>query len=113
MLASPGSLRVTAVAGMEPLGAIAAFGVARNEIGKRSPTRAVFDCQPAPKQKAFDTFVGEPPAVANGGKGVVVAGCATYKKRLQSMNEFLRHLAEDAMPSLLNQLSSENSEGKQ
>jgi hypothetical protein len=36
----------------------------------------------------------------------VVAGCPACKKRLQSMNEFLRHLAEDAMPSLLDRLSS-------
>jgi hypothetical protein len=54
----------------------------------------------------FDTFVDEPPTTARGGNGVVVAGCPACKKRLQSMNEFLRLLAEDAMPSLLDRLSS-------
>jgi hypothetical protein len=54
----------------------------------------------------FGTYVDDPPTIAQGGRGIVVAGCPACKKRLQSMNEFLRHLAEDAMPSLLNQLSS-------
>jgi hypothetical protein len=36
-----------------------------------------------------------------------VAGCPACKKRLQSMNEFLRHLAEDAMPTLLDRLSKQ------
>jgi len=51
----------------------------------------------------------EIPAIADDdrirhGRGIVVAGCPACKKRLQSMNEFLRHLAEDAMPRLLDRL---------
>ena len=34
----------------------------------------------------FGTYVDNPPSVAQGGKGVVVAGCPACKKRLQSMN---------------------------
>jgi len=55
----------------------------------------------------FDTFVDEPPTTARGGNGVVVTDCPACKKRLQSMNEFLRHLAEDAMPPLLDRLSKQ------
>jgi hypothetical protein len=55
---------------------------------------------------SFDSFVDEPPSVAQGGKGVVVAGCPKCKKRLQSMNEFLDHLAKDVMPELLDRLST-------
>jgi hypothetical protein len=55
----------------------------------------------------FDSFVDEPPSVAQGGKGVVIAGCPKRKKRLQSMNQFIDHLANDAMPPLLDRLSSE------
>jgi hypothetical protein len=54
----------------------------------------------------FGTYVDNPPTIAQGGRGIVVAGCPACKKRLQSMNEFLRHLAEDAMPPLLDRLSS-------
>jgi hypothetical protein len=60
----------------------------------------------------FGTFVDEPPLTSQGGKGVVVAGCPACRMRLQSMNEFLDHLAKDVMPSLLDRLSSENSEEK-
>jgi hypothetical protein len=37
----------------------------------------------------FNCFVDNPPSIAQGGKGVVVAGCPHCKKRLQSMNEFI------------------------
>jgi hypothetical protein len=53
----------------------------------------------------FGTYVEDPPTIAQGGRGIVVAGCPACKKRLQSMNEFVRHLAEDAMPPLLDRLS--------
>ena len=54
----------------------------------------------------FGTYVDEPPSVAQGGKGVVVAGCPACKKRLQSMNQFIDHLANDAMPYLFARLLS-------
>ena len=45
----------------------------------------------------FSHFVDEPPSVAEGGKGVVVGGCPACKKRINSMAQFLDHLANDAM----------------
>jgi len=38
----------------------------------------------------FGTYVVDPPTIAQGGRGIVVADCPACKKRLQSMNEFLR-----------------------
>jgi hypothetical protein len=55
----------------------------------------------------FGTYVDEPPSVAQGGKGVVVAGCPACKKRLQSMNQFIDHLANDVMLALFARLSSQ------
>jgi hypothetical protein len=46
----------------------------------------------------FSTFVENPPAIGEGGNGVVVPGCPTCEKRLHTINQFLDHLAEDAMP---------------
>jgi hypothetical protein len=46
----------------------------------------------------FDTFVDNPPSVAQGGKGLVVPGCPTCHKRLQTMNQFMRHLTDDVLP---------------
>jgi hypothetical protein len=48
----------------------------------------------------------KPPSVAQGGKGVVVPGCPACKKRINTMSQFLDHLADDAMPALLNRLSA-------
>ena len=49
----------------------------------------------------FSHFVENPPAVAQGGKGVVVPGCPACKKRINTMSQFLDHLADDAMPAPL------------
>jgi len=56
-------------------------------------------------------FVDNPPSIAQGGKGVVVPGCPPCKKRINTMSQFLDHLAEDAMPALIEKLSTE-SKGK-
>jgi len=58
----------------------------------------------------FSYFVDEPPAIAQGGKGVVVPGCPACKKRLNTMNQFLHHLTEDAMPALIEKLSETKTE---
>jgi hypothetical protein len=54
----------------------------------------------------FSHFIDEPPSIAQGGKGVVVPGCPACKKRINTMSQFLDHLADDAMPALLNRLSA-------
>jgi hypothetical protein len=50
-------------------------------------------------------FVDEPPSVAQGGKGVVVAGCPACRKRSNTMTQFLDHLTKDAMPALIDRLA--------
>jgi hypothetical protein len=51
-------------------------------------------------------FVDEPPSVAQGGKGVVVSGCPACKKRINTMTQFLDHLANDVMPALIDRLAA-------
>jgi hypothetical protein len=53
----------------------------------------------------FSYFVDEPPSIAQHGKGVVVPGCPACQKRINTMNQFLYHLTEDAMPALIERLS--------
>jgi hypothetical protein len=48
----------------------------------------------------FDTFLTEEPSIAQGGNGVVVSGCPTCKKRMESLNQFMCHLAEDVLPEI-------------
>jgi hypothetical protein len=50
-------------------------------------------------------FVDEPPSVAQGGRGVVVSGCPSCQKRINTIPEFLQHLSNDAMPALIDRLS--------
>jgi hypothetical protein len=57
----------------------------------------------------FSTFVDEPPSVAQGGKGVVVPGCPTCKKRFGTMPQFMDHLTDDVLPALLDRLPSDSS----
>jgi hypothetical protein len=59
----------------------------------------------------FSHFIDGPPSVAQGGQGSVVSGCPACKKRI-NLSQFLDHLANDAMPSLLDRLSSEQGGGK-
>jgi hypothetical protein len=53
----------------------------------------------------FNYFIHEPPAIAQGGKGVVVPGCPVCMKRINTMSQFLDHLADDVLPALIEKLS--------
>lgn len=53
----------------------------------------------------FSHFVDEPPSLAEGGRGCVVPGCPTCRKRIATVSQFLDHLAYDAMPALLDRLA--------
>jgi hypothetical protein len=52
---------------------------------------------------SWNTFVDEPPTVAQGGKGVVIPGCPLCKKRINTEAQYLRHLADDVLPVILRQ----------
>jgi hypothetical protein len=42
----------------------------------------------------FDTFVEDPPSIAQGGHGVVVPGWVQCKLRMEADTQFMRHLGE-------------------
>jgi hypothetical protein len=52
----------------------------------------------------WDTFVIDPPSVAEGGKGVVYPGCITCRKIINTTPEFLNHLCQDVIPKLIERL---------
>jgi hypothetical protein len=43
---------------------------------------------------------------------IVQPGCPTCRKVFYTVPQFIDHLSNDVLPSLLDRLSSENSEGK-
>jgi hypothetical protein len=53
----------------------------------------------------FSYFVGEPPSVAQGGRGIVVPGRSARRKRFNTVSEFAEHLANDAMPGCAGSVS--------
>lgn len=52
----------------------------------------------------FNYFVDQPPSIAQGGRGVVVPGCPACEKRINTMSQFLDHLADDVLPALIERL---------
>lgn len=53
----------------------------------------------------FDFFIENPPSIAQGGHGVCVSGCSACRKRMQTMNQFMDHLANDVLPKIIDGLS--------
>jgi hypothetical protein len=51
------------------------------------------------RRHTFDTFVENPPSMAEGDKGVVVPGCPACRKRIQA--KFIDQLAEDVVPTII------------
>jgi hypothetical protein len=47
----------------------------------------------------FNYFVHEPPSIAQGGRGVVVPSCPACQKRINTINQFLDHLADEVLPA--------------
>jgi hypothetical protein len=59
------------------------------------------------QKHSFDTFVYHPPSVAQGGKGHVVSGCPGCRKKFQSLNQFMEHLASDVLPIIVDRVMVE------
>ena len=51
----------------------------------------------------FSYFIDEPPSIAQGGRGVVVPAWGVRpRKRIQTMNQFMNHLADDVLSGFVN-----------
>jgi hypothetical protein len=59
------------------------------------------------RRHTFDTFVENPPSIAQGGNGVVVPGCSACQKRIHTMAKFVDHLTDDVLPALVDRLARE------
>ena len=53
------------------------------------------------RRHTWDTFVDQPPAIAQGGRGVVVVGWPVCRKRLYTVSQFVEHLARDVIPGVV------------
>ena len=53
------------------------------------------------QKHSLNTFVNEPPSVAEGGSGVVVTGCPACRKPFGTVNQLMQHLSDDVLPVIL------------
>jgi hypothetical protein len=49
----------------------------------------------------LDTFVDNPPSVAEGVRGVVVTACPACRRQFQSIKQLMMHLSGDVLPTIL------------
>jgi len=49
------------------------------------------------RQHKFDTYVEDPPSIAQGGRGVAVPGCSICKVRLSTVDQFVDHLTKSVV----------------
>ena len=49
----------------------------------------------------WGTFVEGKATVALGGTGVIVSGCEACRKRFGTNSQYLRHLADDVLPGII------------
>jgi len=60
------------------------------------------------QRHAWGTFVDKGVSVALGGNGIVVPGCEACRKRINTNGQYLRHLAEDVLPGILESALARN-----
>ena len=53
------------------------------------------------ERHVWGTFVEGKASVALGGTGVVVSGCEACRKRFGTNSQYLRHLADDVLPGII------------
>jgi len=52
----------------------------------------------------FETFVDEPPTVAQGGRSVVAPGCTLCRVRLNTHSQFMNHLVAKVLPEAIEKI---------
>ena len=63
--------------------------------------KILHEAQAELQRHTWGTFVDEGVSVALGGNGIVVPGCEACRKRLNTNSQYLRHLAEDVLPEII------------
>lgn len=71
-------------------------------------TEALRALQSEIRRHSFDVFADEPPIVAATGHGEAISGCPACHKRLNSMSQFVDHIADDVLPGVVEKLFADN-----
>jgi hypothetical protein len=55
------------------------------------------------QRHAWGTYIDKGVSIALGGDGIVTPGCEACRKRINTIAQYLRHLADDVLPVILRQ----------
>jgi hypothetical protein len=84
-------------------GAVSLAGILCLPDGQGNQVKILATAKAELQKHSLGTFVVNPPSVAEGGQGVVVTGCPACLKRFGTVNQLMRHLADDVLPVILRQ----------
>ena len=69
-------------------------------------TRILQEAKAELERHVWGMFVEGDMSVALGGSGVVVSGCEACRKRFGTNSQYLRHLADDVLPGIIDRVLS-------
>ena len=53
------------------------------------------------QRHVWGTYIDKGVSIALGGDGIITPGCEACRKRINTNSQYLRHLAEDVLPDIL------------
>ena len=53
------------------------------------------------QRHVWGTYIDKNVSIALGGDGIVTPGCEACRKRINTNSQYLRHLAEDVLPGIV------------
>jgi hypothetical protein len=71
------------------------------EHGQRDNNSILLSAKAELMRHTWGTFVDHGLTIALGGEGIVTPGCEVCHKRINTNGQYLRHLAEDVLPGIL------------
>ena len=63
--------------------------------------KILHEAQAELQRHVWGTYVDKGVSIALGGDGIVTPGCEACGKRINTNSQYLRHLAEDVLPGVL------------
>ena len=64
-------------------------------------SKLLHDAQSELQRQVWGTYIDKGVSMALGGDGITTPGCEACRKRINTNSQYLRHLAEDVLPDIL------------
>ena len=70
--------------------------------------KILHEAQTELQRHVWGTYIDKGVSVALGGDGILVPGCEACRERITTNSQYLRHLAEDVLPGILERVLKPN-----